>query len=290
MDGTRRLRSPILVSLLFHAAVALLLVWIARSTPPPRSQPILLEFPATPPVAKAPAEKDDPARRRIVETEQAQKTQEAAPDAFLGKQTQTVDRQTMSDRPKTQPVPPQRARAKPEPQEKEKLQAAPTLRDLGVPVLPKPSRKAQQAAQQEKQPEREWADQAVSPHDYVQGMRESNRTLLNTKEYVFYSYFERVRRQLETAWYPLLRDHVEKLYRKGRTIAAEMDHKTRILVTLNDQGAITRVQILEESGTRELDTAAVQAFNQAGPFPNPPRDLFDRDGKIEIRWDFILKT
>ena len=34
----------------------------------------------------------------------------------------------------------------------------------------------------------------------------------------------------------------------------------------------------------------MEAFQQAGPFPNPPKGMLDADGFVRIRWDFILKA
>jgi protein TonB len=48
--------------------------------------------------------------------------------------------------------------------------------------------------------------------------------------------------------------------------------------------------MLSESGTGDLDDAAVGAFNQAGPFPNPPKGMIDLNQEIKIPWDFVLKT
>ena len=53
---------------------------------------------------------------------------------------------------------------------------------------------------------------------------------------------------------------------------------------------VVRVQLLEESGAVDLDSAAVGALNKAGPYPNPPKGLLDENGNAQIRWDFVLKT
>ncbi|MEK7690222.1 MAG: TonB family protein, partial [Bdellovibrionota bacterium] len=129
-----------------------------------------------------------------------------------------------------------------------------------------------------------------SAQEYLRGFKESDRTLLNTKEYVFFSYFQRIRQRLDTAWQPLLRNHITKLYKRGRQLASEVDHKTQLLVVLNKKGEIEKVQMIEESGVSDLDQAAVEAFNQAGPFPNPPRGLVDGGGHVEIGCYFVLKT
>ena len=69
-----------------------------------------------------------------------------------------------------------------------------------------------------------------------------------------------------------------------------MDYTTKTLVTLNARGDIVRVQLLEQSGTTDLDQAAVDALNKAGPYPNPPKGLINGSGEVQIRWDFILRT
>jgi protein TonB len=40
----------------------------------------------------------------------------------------------------------------------------------------------------------------------------------------------------------------------------------------------------------DLDSAAVEAFRQAAPFPNPPKGMVEADGTIKIRWDFVLEA
>ncbi len=144
------------------------------------------------------------------------------------------------------------------------------------------------------QDQRNWANtqlgEALKGGQYIQGMKEGEFSALNTKEFVFYSYFERVRKQLDQAWQPILRENVHRLLKAGRRLASNSDFVTRALVTMNAKGEILRIQVLEESGTQDLDQAAVDALNKAGPYPNPPKGLIDSSGHVEIRWDFILKT
>ena len=45
-----------------------------------------------------------------------------------------------------------------------------------------------------------------------------------------------------------------------------------------------------QSGVTDLDEAAMEAFKQAAPFPNPPKGIVEKDGRIRIRWDFILEA
>ena len=65
---------------------------------------------------------------------------------------------------------------------------------------------------------------------------------------------------------------------------------TQLQVLLDPNGSIQKISRLASSGFPEIDDAAVEAFNRAGPFPNPPKGMLDSDGLVRIRWDFILKT
>jgi protein TonB len=160
------------------------------------------------------------------------------------------------------------------------------LSGLAIPILPS----KEQLERKAEPDEPNWANVGSLPQDYVKGLKESERTALNTKEYVFYGYFQRIRERLDRAWIPILREKLTKLWRTGRQLASDMDHTTQVLVVLNKTGEIVRVEVVSESGTRDLDEAAVKAFNQAGPFPNPPKGIVDPNGEIQIPWQFVLKT
>ncbi len=160
------------------------------------------------------------------------------------------------------------------------------LADLGL--------KLSHQARADPRTQKNWAEpqtgEMLRGGQYIVGMKEGEFSALNTKEFVFYSYFERVRRQLDSAWQPILRANVQRLMKSGRHLASNSDYITRTLVTLNEKGEILRVQLIEESGTFDLDQAAVDALNKAGPYPNPPKGLIDSSGVVQIRWDFILRT
>jgi protein TonB len=126
--------------------------------------------------------------------------------------------------------------------------------------------------------------------DHLKDVTTGLETMLNTREFVFYSYYDRIRGRLRQYWEPLIRDKVSKVMRKGRRIASQKDHITRIIITLNAAGDLIRIQVLEESGVHDLDEAAVEAFRAAAPFPNPPKGIISKDGTIQIRWDFVLES
>jgi protein TonB len=248
------------------------------------------------PIKKSRTKKEDDldSKKQIVQTDKGEIVAKALPDAFLGEHNQVVDRQTvnrkqnitMGSKSKAQP----QALAKPLTPPASPVAKTDThpgsLAHLGLPILPKLLEKAQEPEKDEPQ----WADQGSTPEDYVKGMTEGDHTALNTKEFVFYGYFQRIRQRLDRAWVPILREKLVLIYKGGRQLASNMDHSTKVLVYLNAEGEITKVKILSESESSELDEAAVRAFNKAGPFPNPPHGMVDASGQIQIPWEFVLKT
>lgn len=126
--------------------------------------------------------------------------------------------------------------------------------------------------------------------DYLKNVDQGLETLLNTKEYKYYTYFNRIRRQLSQHWEPKVREKLSKMFRQGRSIASDDDKITKLLIVLNTTGQLVKVQILSDSGVNDLDDAAVEAFRSAAPFPNPPRGIVEDDGTVKIRWDFVLES
>ncbi len=126
--------------------------------------------------------------------------------------------------------------------------------------------------------------------DYLKDVEAGDQTLLNTKEFIYYSYFMRVKDQLRSHWNPRIRQNIQVLYAKDRSIANSTLKSTSIRVTLNKSGYLEKIELLKTSGYEELDIAAIQAFRSAAPFLNPPPGLLEKDKRIRIVWDFILES
>lgn len=126
-------------------------------------------------------------------------------------------------------------------------------------------------------------------NDYVEEVALGDFTHLNTVEYKHYGFFHRIRQKLEQFWGASLQEKANAIFRSGRRLPASDNLITSLQVTLNTKGEIVGVKILGTSGVRELDDAAIESFNQAGPFPNPPKDLLV-NGKATIEWGFVVKS
>ena len=133
------------------------------------------------------------------------------------------------------------------------------------------------------------AGEASTTNDNL-SVQEDLITKLNTKEYKYYGYYHRIKLQLNQWWQPKVREKVTKMMSQGRTVASEENRTTRLIIILNDAGTLVKVQVLAESGVRDLDDAAVEAFRAAAPFPNPPKGIVEKDGTVKIRWDFVVES
>ena len=114
----------------------------------------------------------------------------------------------------------------------------------------------------------------VSPsasNDYLKKIKDGDRTLLNTKEFIYYTYYHRIRKRLESSWTAELRSSIFRYIRNERRFLTGANYKTRLSVFLDRHGRIKAIKLLRGSGAIDLDEAAIEAFNRAGPFPNPPK-------------------
>jgi TonB family protein len=126
-------------------------------------------------------------------------------------------------------------------------------------------------------------------NDYVEEMTLGDFTHLNSVEFKHYGFFHRIRQKLEQFWGRSIQEKADSVFRQGRRLPASEDLITSLQITLNEKGQIIGVKILGTSGVKELDDAAIESFNQAGPFPNPPKDLLV-NGKAVIEWGFVVKS
>lgn len=126
--------------------------------------------------------------------------------------------------------------------------------------------------------------------DYLPDKEAGAETLLSTREFIYYTYYNRIRNQLSQYWEPKIKQKILALFKKGRRIASTGDRITKVQIVLDSKGSLMKVQVLGESGVQDLDDAAVEAFKAAAPFPNPPKGIIDPDGTVKIQWDFVVEA
>jgi len=126
--------------------------------------------------------------------------------------------------------------------------------------------------------------------DHLKNVPTGLQTMLSTREFIYYSYYNRIKDKLRQHWEPKIKEKFERIVRQGRTIASDGDKITKVIIVLDEHGTLIRVQVVSRSGVTDLDDAAVEAFRAAAPFPNPPKGIVEEDGTIKIRWDFVLEA
>lgn len=127
--------------------------------------------------------------------------------------------------------------------------------------------------------------------DHLDEIKIGDKTLLNTREFIYYSYFMRVKEQLRSHWQPQIRHSIQLIYSQDDRRLASADIKsTSLRITLDHKGYLKKVELLKTSGFKELDVAAIEAFRAAAPFLNPPSGIIEKDGTIKFQWDFILES
>lgn len=126
-------------------------------------------------------------------------------------------------------------------------------------------------------------------NDFIEDVELGDITRLNTVEYKYFGFYERIRTKLEQYWGNSLREKARAYMQSGRRLPANENLITALTIFLNSQGEITKVLLKGSSGLNILDDAAIESFNKAGPFPNPPKGML-KDGHAKIQWSFVVKS
>ncbi len=123
--------------------------------------------------------------------------------------------------------------------------------------------------------------------DHLDGVEEGEETALNTREWKYATYFNRIKQAVATQWDPssalLARDPTGKMF-------AYKDRITLVAVTLDQQGGLKQVEVEKTCGVDFLDHTAIDAFRKAQPFVNPPPGLVDGKGEIRFSFGFYLQV
>jgi TonB family protein len=126
-------------------------------------------------------------------------------------------------------------------------------------------------------------------NDFVEDLPLGDMTRLNTVEYKYYGFYHRIKQKLEQYWGNSIQKKAQALWKSGRRLPASKNRITSLEIILDTKGNIVKINVKGSSGVRELDDAAIESFNKAGPFPNPPSGMM-KDGLAKIEWGFVVKS
>jgi TonB family protein len=119
-------------------------------------------------------------------------------------------------------------------------------------------------------------------NDHLEDLEEGEGTFLNSREFKYASYFNRMKRGVSKHWNPITE------YRRRDPTGNIYGYRSRVTVLtvrLDNEGNLTEVDVTTSSGIEFLDREAVSAFRRAQPFPNPPSGLIE-NGQIEFPFGF----
>lgn len=111
-------------------------------------------------------------------------------------------------------------------------------------------------------------------------------TALNTDRHLFYSFYARMEEKIRYRWVNYARAAVYSMAGDPRKTTGKDTWITKLEVILDPKGHFVKAVLHEGSGLSSLDSAPVQAFRDAGQFPNPPAEMVKEDGVIHIYYAF----
>jgi TonB family protein len=122
--------------------------------------------------------------------------------------------------------------------------------------------------------------------DHLQGVEEGEGTYLNTREWKYAGYFNRIKQSVASKW-----DPGASMASRDPTGArfGDKDWQTLLQVKLDAEGSLKDVAVAKASGLDFLDRLAVDAFQKAQPFTNPPAGLADDRGEIVFTFGFYVQ-
>ncbi len=274
----------IFVSLVLHMVVVLSLAIFENLPPKAKTEEIEISVIESPPKQQT---ESSPEKQQIVEQKEQLNDEVPEDSKFLSAFNQRVAKETraqktgaftnLAEQGTPQSGDPTPQKEKPE---KAKRGELPDLAALRPKFNPQP------LGQENNGPN----GRPSQTDDYIKDVDVGIQTLLSTNEFVYFSYYNRIKEQLRQHWEPSVRQRVKMIYKQGRSVASAKDLITQVQITLNKDGALVKVEVLNQSGIQALDEAAIEAFKEASPFPNPPQGMIESDGTVRLRWDFILEA
>ena len=122
-----------------------------------------------------------------------------------------------------------------------------------------------------------------APNDDLKDVEKGEGTYLNTREWKYAAFFNRVKQAVSARWDPMGRLR-SKDPRAGGQLGTR-DRITVLGVSLRPDGTIADIFVSESSGVDLLDQESIAAFERAAPFSHPPEALVE-NGLIRFAFSF----
>lgn len=120
-----------------------------------------------------------------------------------------------------------------------------------------------------------------------EGLEQGDETWLQSREFKYATFINRMRNDIGQQWYPRVRDAQRQrdpdgslFFYKERTVV--------LALTLDTSGNVKDLSVMQSSSVDFFDRVAVTSVRAAQPFPNPPSGMFHGDGEVRIPFSFTL--
>jgi TonB family protein len=123
-------------------------------------------------------------------------------------------------------------------------------------------------------------------NDHLEGVEEGEGTFLNTREWKYAGFFNRVKQSVGEHWDP---GTVMRRRDPSGQIYGWRDRRTVLTITLDRSGGLFDLAVEKSCGVDFLDEEAMAAFRRAQPFNNPPAGLLDEQGQVKFSFGFYLE-
>ena len=127
--------------------------------------------------------------------------------------------------------------------------------------------------------------------DFILGADIGPMTILNSQEFKYFSYYDRVKKAVTENWRPLIRKAIKQVKADPKQfgVLEVRYYTTQLEVRLDSRGELIDIKFLGISGQEKFDQAAAEAFRKTKMFTSPPKELV-KDGLFTLRWDFSVSV
>jgi TonB family protein len=124
-----------------------------------------------------------------------------------------------------------------------------------------------------------------SLENFISEVKPGNQTALNTRAAPFAAFIARMHRNIHKLWgYGALEDWDDL---PPNSPFNDDTLATVVEIVLNRDGTVDKVSIVRPSRYLAYDAAAIDTVYSAGPYPEPPREIRSKNGKIYVHWSFF---
>jgi TonB family protein len=124
-------------------------------------------------------------------------------------------------------------------------------------------------------------------NDALDDVETDAETRLNAWRWKHATFIDRVKRGVNRTWRGAA---VFQRHDPTREVYGSQDLVTWLAVTIDKNGNVVEVNVLDESGAVFLDDEAVRSMEAAAPFTNPPTAMFGKNDTFTFRFGFQIRN